>query len=231
MNIQDWFPLGWIGWLFLQSKGFSRAFCNTTVEKHQFFSSQLSLWSNSHIHMWLLIHIYTHTHTINWSLLHFAYPFLCQWIVKVFPHFGYLEWCCVNTGFPGGSVGKEPARSTGDLGSIPGSGRSSGEGNGNPLQSPHLENTMDRGACSLQSMGLQELDTTEWLNHRINSGVQVFVWVYACSSLVYVPRSEIAGSYGNLCVASWGIAKVFCWSCSWYLWTWWQGRDGDEVWH
>ena len=54
MKIQDWFPLGWTGWFSLQSKGLSRVFSNTTVQKHQFFSVQLSLWSNSHIHTWLL---------------------------------------------------------------------------------------------------------------------------------------------------------------------------------
>ena len=43
MNIQDWFPLGWLGWISLQSKGLSRVLSNTTVQKHQFFSSQLSL--------------------------------------------------------------------------------------------------------------------------------------------------------------------------------------------
>ena len=43
MNIQDWFPLGQTGWISLQSKGPSRVFCNTTVQKHQFFSTQLSL--------------------------------------------------------------------------------------------------------------------------------------------------------------------------------------------
>ena len=43
MNIQDWFPLGWTGWISLQSKGLSRIFPNTTVQKHQFFSAQLSL--------------------------------------------------------------------------------------------------------------------------------------------------------------------------------------------
>ena len=50
MNIQDWFPLGWAGWISLQSKGILRVFFNTTVQKHQFFSTQLSLNSNSHIH-------------------------------------------------------------------------------------------------------------------------------------------------------------------------------------
>ena len=53
-NIQDWFPLGWIGWISLQSKGLSRVFSKTTVQKHQFFSTQLSLKSNSHIHTQLL---------------------------------------------------------------------------------------------------------------------------------------------------------------------------------
>ena len=43
MKIQDWFPLGWTGWLSLQSKGLSRVFFNTTVQKHQFFCAQLSL--------------------------------------------------------------------------------------------------------------------------------------------------------------------------------------------
>ena len=53
MSIQDWFPLE-LADLILQSKGLSRVFSNTTVEKHQFFSTQLSFWSNSHIHTWLL---------------------------------------------------------------------------------------------------------------------------------------------------------------------------------
>ena len=43
MNIQDWFPFGWIGWISLQSKGLSRVFSNTTVQKHQYFGTQLSL--------------------------------------------------------------------------------------------------------------------------------------------------------------------------------------------
>ena len=54
INIQDWFLLGLAGLIFLQSKGLSRVFYNTTVQKHQFFGAQLSLWSNSHIHTWLL---------------------------------------------------------------------------------------------------------------------------------------------------------------------------------
>ena len=54
LNNQDWFPLGWTGWISLQSKGLSRVFSNTTVQKHQFFSAQLSSWSNCHIHTWPL---------------------------------------------------------------------------------------------------------------------------------------------------------------------------------
>ena len=54
MNIQDWFPLGWTSLISLQSKGLSRVFCSTTVQKHQFFGTQLSSQSNSHIHTWLL---------------------------------------------------------------------------------------------------------------------------------------------------------------------------------
>ena len=54
MNTQDWSPSGWTSWIFLQSKGLSRVFSNTTVQKHQFFGTQLSLQSNSHIHIWPL---------------------------------------------------------------------------------------------------------------------------------------------------------------------------------
>ena len=50
LNTQDWSPLGWTGWISLQSKGLSRVFSNTTVQKHQFFGAQFSSQSNSHIH-------------------------------------------------------------------------------------------------------------------------------------------------------------------------------------
>ena len=52
MNSQDWSPLRWSGWISLQSKGLSRVFSITTVQKYQFFSTQLSSQSNSHIHTW-----------------------------------------------------------------------------------------------------------------------------------------------------------------------------------
>ena len=69
-------------------------------------------------------------------------------------------------GFPGGSDGKESACNAGDLGSVPGLGRPSGEGNGNPFQYSCLENSTDRG-CS--SWGSKELATTEQLTHDTTS--------------------------------------------------------------
>ena len=66
--------------------------------------------------------------------------------------------------FPSGSDIKESACNAGDLGSIPGMGRSLGEGNGNPLQCSCLENPMDRGAWRAAVHGVTELDMTEWLS-------------------------------------------------------------------
>ena len=54
MTIQDWFPLGWTGWISLQSKGLSRVFSKTIVQKRELFGAQLSLESTSHTHKWLL---------------------------------------------------------------------------------------------------------------------------------------------------------------------------------
>ena len=54
MNIQGWFPSGWTGWISLQFKGLSRVFSNTKIQKHHFFDAQRYLWSNSHIHTWVL---------------------------------------------------------------------------------------------------------------------------------------------------------------------------------
>ena len=54
VNIQDWFSLGWTGWVSLKSKEHSRVFSNTTVQKHQLFRAQLSLYPNSHNHTWPL---------------------------------------------------------------------------------------------------------------------------------------------------------------------------------
>ena len=101
---QGWSPLEWTGWISLQSKGLSRVFSNTTVQKHQFFRAQLSSQSNSHIRTWPLEKHYL--------------------MVKS------------TTGLPWWLSGKEStgnAEDTGDLGSIPGSGTSTGRGHGNPL--------------------------------------------------------------------------------------------------
>ena len=54
MNTQDWSPLEWTGWISLQSKGLSRIFSNTRVQKNQFHSAQIYSQSNSHIHTWKL---------------------------------------------------------------------------------------------------------------------------------------------------------------------------------
>ena len=70
MNTHDRFPLEWTGWIFLQSKGLSRVFSSTTVWKHQFFSAQPSLWSNSHMCTWLLESL--NSLQINLSVASFA---------------------------------------------------------------------------------------------------------------------------------------------------------------
>ena len=66
MNIQAWFSLGLTGWIPLQAKRLSRVFSNTTVQKHQFFGSQPSLWSHSDIHTWLLEKLYLWVHRHFW---------------------------------------------------------------------------------------------------------------------------------------------------------------------
>ena len=62
VNIQDWFPLGWTGWISLQSNRLSRVFSSTTIQKHQFFSAQPSLWSNS-----LSVHDYLKNHSFDYN--------------------------------------------------------------------------------------------------------------------------------------------------------------------
>jgi len=69
MNIQDWFPLGLTGLISLQSKGLSRVFSSATFQKHQFFSTQSFLWSNSHIHKWLLEKLALNTWTFVGKLM------------------------------------------------------------------------------------------------------------------------------------------------------------------
>ena len=83
--------------------------------------------------------------------------------------------------FPGNSDGKESACSAGDLGSIPGSGRSPGEGNGNPLQYPCLENPMDRSLVGYNPYSPKESDTTEAMKHAHDS-----IWVEHVSLKFYL---------------------------------------------
>ena len=75
MNIQGWFPLELTGLISLQSKGLSTAFSSTTIRKHQFFSAQLSLWSNSHLHTWLLE---KNTALTIWTFISKVMPLLCN---------------------------------------------------------------------------------------------------------------------------------------------------------
>ena len=90
------------------------------------------------------------------AALSMGFPKQKYWSGLPFP-----PWFTSNEGFPGGSADKESACNAGDLGSIPGLGRSPGEGNGNPLQYSCLENLMDRGAWQATVMGLQESGMTE----------------------------------------------------------------------
>ena len=83
---------------------------------------------------------------------------------NVFTDLAFLNSPNPHTGFPGGSVVKNPPANAGDIGSVPDPGRSSGEGNGNPLQYSCLGNPMDRGAWS--PWGHKGSDTTEQLNNN-----------------------------------------------------------------
>ena len=85
VNTQDWSPLGWTGWISLQSKGLSRVFSNTTVQKHQFFSAQLSLHSNSHIHTWPLATIALTRQTFVGKVMSLLFNMLSRLVITFLP--------------------------------------------------------------------------------------------------------------------------------------------------
>ena len=91
MAIQGWFPLGWTGWISLQSKGLSTVFSKTTVQKHQFFSAQLSLWSSSHICTWLL----DKTGLTIWNFVNkvmsLLFNMLSRFVIDFFPRSEHLS--------------------------------------------------------------------------------------------------------------------------------------------
>ena len=88
MNIQDWFPLGLINLISLLSKGLSRVFSSTTVQKHQFFGAWPSLWSNSHVYTWLVEKPQRWLHgplSAKWCLC-----FLIRFVIAFFPRSKHL---------------------------------------------------------------------------------------------------------------------------------------------
>ena len=84
MNIRGWFPLRLTGLISLLSKGLSRVFSSTTVQKYQFFGTQPSLWSNSHIHTWLWKnHSFDYTDYTKWCLL--IFNMLSRFVIAFLP--------------------------------------------------------------------------------------------------------------------------------------------------
>ena len=85
MNIQDWFPLGLTGLISLQSKGLSRVFSSTTVHKHQFFGSQLSLWSHSRIYTWWLEKSCLWLNGLCWQVMPLLFNLLSRLVIAFLP--------------------------------------------------------------------------------------------------------------------------------------------------
>jgi len=100
MNVQYWFPLGWTGWISLQSKRLSRVLSNTTVQKHQFFSAQPSLRSNSHIHTWLLETSVLTIWTFVSKLISFLFNTLSRFVIAFLPRSKHLLISCLQSLFP-----------------------------------------------------------------------------------------------------------------------------------
>ena len=85
-----WFPLGLMGLISLLSKGFSRVFSNTTVQKYPFFGAQLSLWSNSHIHIWLLKKTALTTLTFVNKVISLLFNLLSKLVITFLPRSKHL---------------------------------------------------------------------------------------------------------------------------------------------
>ena len=91
MNIQGWFPLGLTGLISWLSKGLSRVFSNTTIQKHQFFSAQPSLWSNSHMPTWLLEKSIALTRqTFVGKVISLLFNMLCRLVIAFLPKSKHL---------------------------------------------------------------------------------------------------------------------------------------------
>ena len=90
MNIQGWFPLGLTGLISLQSKRFSRVFSSTTIQKHHFFSTQPSLLSNFHIHIWLLEKIALTIRTFISEVMSLFFNILSRFVIAFLPRSKFL---------------------------------------------------------------------------------------------------------------------------------------------
>ena len=90
-NIQDWFPLGLTGLISLKFKGLSRVFSNTIVQRHQFFSVQLSLWYNSHIHTWLEKTIALTRWTFVGKVISLFFNMLFRFVIAFLPRSKHLS--------------------------------------------------------------------------------------------------------------------------------------------
>ena len=91
VNIQEWFPLGWTGWISLLSKELSGVFSSTTTGKHQFFGAQPSLWSSSHICTWLLEnHVALTIQTFVTKVMSLLLNMLSRFVIAFLPRSKYL---------------------------------------------------------------------------------------------------------------------------------------------
>ena len=121
---QDWSPLGWTGWISLHSKGLSRVFSNTAVQKHQFFSTQLSSQSNSRPYMTIGKTIALTRQTLVGKVVSLLLNMLSRLVISFLPRSKHLLISWLQS--PSAVI--------------------FGEGNGTPLQYFCLENPMDGGA-------------------------------------------------------------------------------------